>query len=223
MSDYGIKIINNRDEVVLDQNPFSVLQIVEGYPQVVPAGISTGDPRFACGKDEAIFVRHTDDFQIGPDWIDNHRLYYNLFTTSSGYSGSKTITYVKVKPCTNYIPSGYGLAIYDKTASPKLVFSDEIRFAKLRLSVSTQLAGGKVNAVYQQKVFTMEKTAAGMHKYVSLSSFSICGIHKNGIDFPRFTFAADGSTVSIYGAYMNNNGVSVNNIFIPKHITIIEC
>ena len=222
MPTHGLQIINDKNEIILDQEPFSVLQIVEGYPKTVKVGVLTSSPLFACAKNEAIFIRDTNDSQIGPSWVDNDKQYYNIFTTSGSNVG-KTLTYVKVKPCTNYVPRGYGLAIYDNRAVPKLVFSDEVRFAKLRLSVSALLAGGEVSAVYRQKNFKMEKTTVGMHKYVSLSSFSICGIHKNGIDFPRFTFAADGSSVNIYGAYMNNNGVSKNNLFIKKHITIIEC
>ena len=215
--EYGLRIKNVAGRVILDNVPASVFMIMDNYPKVIASGVRLDNAIFNCAKGEMIFVRPTILGQsIGPSLNENDKQYMHL------YASDGTITYIKVKNCTGFQPSGYGIAVYGNTANAKpLVFSDQMKFAKFKAIKQTTLTSSH-DKNFKVIVLPLSINAKGMYKYINLSSLSLCGFHKNGLDYPRVVFKADGSSVSIFGSYLNKNGVTSFNAFLSKQFVIIE-
>jgi hypothetical protein len=206
---YGIEIKNIDGEIILDNTPYSVMRVMDGYPKTIPRNSLKTDPLFKVEPGEAIFVRAEDNGSVG----GNGGSFAGVGTTQGDLS------YVKIKSCENLTATGYGLAVYAKgTSTPQLVFSDNIKFAKLVYA--------KVHTIPSKGIVkVIPKVSAGMNRYVSLYSFGMCGNrHQDNADLFKVSFGIDTVTFSVeaYG-FGKATFTSVDSFQILVGITIIEC
>ena len=206
MGIYGIEIKNIYDEIILNNTPYSVLKIVDGYPKIAPRNTSKYNSIFSCAEGEVIFIRASDNGKVGG----------NAGSDLSGISTAQgNLTYVKLISCANTIASGYGLAGYaEGTSTPQLVFADNIRFAKLAYS-------GNVTA---PTTVSIPEVSQGMARYVSISSFGLCGnTDRNTGQMLSIKFTNNTAIISSeaddLGSKTFVGGFSTRSI----SLTIIEC
>lgn len=204
---YGIEIRNQYDEIILDNTPYSVMRVLDGYPDTAPRNTLKTSSLFSVATNEAIFVRASNNGGIGG---------------SSSFAGVGTtsgdISYVKIKSCENLTVSGYGLAVFSNEGTPKLVFSDSIRFVKLVYADYLAIPGSGITV-------TIPEVSTGMSRYVSLYSFGMCGNrHQDNADIFKVSFGTNTATFSLeYYGFGTRTFASVNSFQIPVGITIIEC
>jgi hypothetical protein len=211
---YGIEIRNQYGEIILDNTPYSVMRVLDGYPATTSRHTAKRSSLFSVNSGEAVFIRASNDGGVGGagDGLSpNSSL--DVISTDSG-----DLTYVKIKSCENLTASGYGLAVFSNEGTPKLVFSDSIKFAKLVYAnyLSVPSTGVTVN---------IPALSVGMHRYVSLYSFGLCGnSSQNDADMLRVSFGLTTATFSKEAwGFGSKTFTSVNSFQIPIGITIIEC
>jgi hypothetical protein len=209
---YGIEIRNQYDEVILDNTPYSVLRVLDGYPATAARGISKYNATFAVASGESVFVRSTDDGFVGGSVA-----YSNIVGIAAS---SSSLTYVKLKSCENLTVSGYGLAVFSNEGTPKLVFSDSIRFAKL-VFVRYGIIPWDYDAPL---VYTIPTLSVGMHRYVSINSFGMCNTRNTSdwADVLKVSFGVD--TISIHSARVGfGQRTFTGDAQFPISIMVIEC
>jgi hypothetical protein len=208
---YGIEIQNQYGEIILDNTPYAVMKIIDGYPATAAAGTSKYNAIFACASGEAAFVRSTDDGFVG-----GAVSYANLI----GIGASSTLTYVKIQTCENLTASGYGFAMFSNEGTPKLVFADSIRFAKLAFS-----GYGIVPWDFDAPlVYTIPVLSVGMHRYVSINSFGMCNTRNTSdwADVLKVSFGVD--TISIHSDRVGfGQRTFTADAQFPISIMVIEC
>jgi hypothetical protein len=210
---YGIEIKNIYGEIILDNTPFSVMRVLDGYPTTAPAGTSKYDEIFACTDGEVVFVRSTDDGAVG-----GAGTYEKMI---GGIAASSTLTYVKLKSCENLTATGYGLAVFSNEGTPKLVFSDSMKFVKFVFTY-TGVVGESAEPLAMK--FSIPLLSEGMHRYVSVSSFGMCNTKNtdNWADVLKMRFGVD--SVYIYSERVTfREKTFAANVQFPISITVIEC
>jgi hypothetical protein len=209
---YGIEIRNQYNEVILDNTPYSVMRIVDGYPATAATGTSKYNGIFACNPGEVIFVRSTDNGFIGGSIS-----YANI--AGVGASAS-TIAYVKIVSCENLTASGHGLAVFSNEGVPKLVFSDSIRFAKFVFTYTGTIPWDYSNPL----VYNIPTVSVGMNRYVSVSSFGMCNTRNTDdwADVLKISFGVDTVTISSNRVGFGRRTFT-GDVQFPISITIIEC
>ena len=209
---YGIEITNIYGEIILDNTPYSVMRIIDGYPLMAASGTSKYAATFACASGEVAFVRSTDDGFVGGSVT--YQNMYNIVASSS-------LTYVKVKSCENLTPTGYGLAVFSNEGTPKLVFSDSIKFAKFVFTYTGIIPKSQTDAPL---VYTIPTLSVGMHRYVSVSSFGMCNT-RNTDDWADVLQVSFGmNTISIGSIRVGfSKRTFTADVQFPISITVIEC
>jgi hypothetical protein len=207
---YGIEIRNQYGEIILDNTPYSVMKIVDGYPLTAARNISKDSATFNCSPGEVIFIRASNNGTVG-----GSAGYANLAGISTG---SGDLTYVKIVSCENLTASGYGLAVFSNEGTPKLVFSDSIKFAKLAYSNYMSLPAHGSTTV------SIPPVSAGMNRYVSLTSFGICGTYNSSDVADVFSASFGYNTVTFTAVQVGfGQRTFTADAQFPISITIIEC
>jgi hypothetical protein len=214
MSEYGIEIKNIYGEIILDNTPYSVMQIVDGYPKSAARNISINDPIFNCLEGEVVFVRASNDGTVG-----GSAGYENVTGISTG---SGDLSYVKLVSCQNNTASGYGLAVYAAgTNKPQMVFNDNMKFVKLVYAGYLSLPKYDIPG---GTVVDIAPVSEGMHRYISLRSFGLCGTYNSDDKAGVFTANFGTKTATLYETAVGFSKKSFAADYqLARGITIIEC
>ena len=208
---YGISIKNADGYTILDNNPISVLHVVE--TGTLASGFTLENVIDVTNK-TFMFVRPTTQGQniYGDKYYSRSGANVYLGKTKL-YASSGTISYVKIKESTDVSVSGFGLAIYDTQATPKLVFNDALKNARVLYNIYTNLSS--------DITLSLPDSFTGQHKYLNATAF--LGVQTGGstATFAKFYTGTGDSTAYIVRRNISSYAANTNAIY--QYMTIIEC
>jgi hypothetical protein len=208
---HGIRVFNQYGHLLFDNDSGPVMCVVE---------------EGQIAKGSYITVNREDDLLTYVRALTPDQNIYGLKVTGAEPAGayrinldtsSGNIGFVRVRPVSIQTAAGYGLAVYNRDSTPKLVFGSSFKNARILLDIRAQI--GNANVVYN-----FPASLPGQYKYINAMSFTPWKVYKSGLaEFLRFKSNADGTVVTL-GTRQNdiypNNVANIFSIF--QNITLIE-
>ena len=203
---YGIEVKNQDGIIILDNSPYSVLAVIESGTYASGTNIP-----MQVDPNAMLFIRPTITSASIYGGVDNK----GWGSNNSVNATSGTISYVKMRPMSSFPVSGYGLAIYDNTGSPLLVFTDSAQYVRLMSSTTT--------AVTSTITIPMRATLSGKYKYINRECLGIINQWTSGYDTVNVSFSAAGDAVYLDRHFFSQYNYAPRDRNITKQYNVIEC
>jgi hypothetical protein len=194
---YGGIITNADGIVLLDNLPFHGFEVIA--KGIVANG--TAMSSLYSGTGISTFIRPLSGGGIYTD------ITLNIITANGS-----NIEYVQIASAAASPVSGFGLVLYDNTASPGLVFSSNMPFVKLRLSVMYNPGTA---------TFPVIATATGMNKYISLNAMGYTNLLDTGA-INSYVYLSS-TSITITSSYTSWYYFGGGGITITNQYNVIEC
>lgn len=206
---FGVEIRNTANNIVLDNYPAPVLEVIEtgtlasGF--IVTNIIDTVNKTFTFIRPSVTTAYLYGDFYWGNSGD-------NWNQVSKVYASTGDISYIKLKECSAATPTGFGLTVYDSQATPILIFTDSIHYPRFIANINSNF-GANVT-------ITADPPFSGHHRYINANAFMGMERDISATYYPKFYTDAGESnvhldifTVEHYAPYAR---------IINKQITIID-